>query len=73
MTVAIGDVVTIKTEDGKKVNGLVCCVHNENLINAVFISPEPAKSDSYGRQVDRYSSLQHYTQNSVGRYWQLPQ
>lgn len=83
----VGEAVKIKTETRELVDGLVVCVHGVGSewqgqfilpsINAVFISPDAAKSDSYGRQTERYSSLQHFDQTkqsgmpAPGRYYEL--
>ena len=81
----IGDTVRISTETREEVNGLVVTVHGvggewsgkfvQPSINAVFVSTDPSKSDSYGRQIERYSSLQHFDQTAQsgmpapGRYY----
>ena len=69
----IGDVVRVVTETGVPCKGLVTHVWNENCINAVIVSPDDSKNDSYGRQMERYSSLTRYNpeQTAHGRYWKF--
>jgi hypothetical protein len=66
----IGDAVKVVTSDYKETHGLVTAVHGSGyqvgdefrhaLINAVYVSPDASKSDSYGRQIERdLCSLQH--------------
>jgi hypothetical protein len=85
--VEVGDVVEVSTEDRKKVNALVVTVHGTGYeidgvfcqpsINCVYVSPDPSKHDSYGTQVERLSSLQHYNSGpdkmpNPGRFWKFP-
>lgn len=83
----VGEVVEVSTENYQTVDGLVVAVHGKPTfwehggswwmpsINVVFVSPDESKTDGYGRQTDRYSSLCHYDQASnmpkPGRYWQF--
>lgn len=80
--VEAGDHIKIVTEDHREVEALVTIVHGSAdgsmkgedwigpTINAVFVSPDTSKTDSYGRQVERYTSLQHQNATSAnGRYW----
>ncbi len=82
------DVVAVKPGDAVKVvdenyvahTGLVTCVHGPfggayiPCINVVYVSTDDTKRDPYGQQVERMSSLQHYSQGPSGmtrpgRYW----
>lgn len=80
----IGDAVKVVTSDYKETNGLVTAVHgvgykndagfHQPSINVVYVSTDAAKSDSYGRQIERdLCSLQHYGETEGmpkrGRYW----
>lgn len=39
-------------------------------INVVIVSDDPAKEDSYGRQIERVTSIPHQTNQSAhGNYW----
>lgn len=84
--VSAGDAIVVVDERYVQHDALVVCVHGSfgtvagtdlpyiPCINAVYISADEAKSDGYGRQVERLSSLQHYSQGpgnmpTAGRYW----
>lgn len=78
--VAPGDVVRIVDEHYVEHLGLVTIVHGQfgdyvPCVNTVHVSKDDAKRDPYGRQVERLSSLQHYSQGPngmprPGRYWE---
>lgn len=43
---------------------------NEPGINLVFVSSDPSKDDSYGRQIERRTSVVHKSgQPAPGNYW----
>lgn len=80
----IGEAVKIVTSDYVETHGLVIAVHGTGyetgdgfwypLINVVYVSPDVAKSDSYGRQIERnLTSLNHFDQTKGmpkrGRYY----
>ena len=79
----VGDAVRIVNEEYHETFGLVTAVHGPGyefeghftppLINAVYISADPAKRDPYGQQTERLSSLGHFAQTKnmpkAGRYW----
>lgn len=78
--VQVGDAVAVVTETYGRCVGLVTAVHGAftdafaPCINVVYVSGDGSKSDPYGRQVERMSSLQHYGQGpdkmpTPGRYW----
>lgn len=84
--VAPGDVVRIVDEHYAEHLGLVTTVHGEfgaeyggtafvPCVNTVHVSRDASKRDPYGQQVERLSSLQHYSQGpnampTPGRYWE---
>ena len=79
--VAAGDPVKIVDEVYGEHTGLVTIVHGPfggpmiPCINVVFVSSDSEKTDPYGRQIERMSSLQHYSQGPAGmprpgRFWQ---
>jgi len=81
--VAPGDHVVVVDEHYEHHHGLVTVVHGQfggayvPCINVVYISADPAKRDPYGQQVERMSSLQHYSQGPngmprPGRFWANP-
>lgn len=78
--VAEGDPVKIVDEVYGEHTALVTTVHGQfsetfpPCINVVYVTSDPAKRDPYGAQVERMSSLQHYSQGPAnmprpGRYW----
>lgn len=79
--VEVGEAVQVVDEKYGKHVGLVTCVHGQfgggsyvPCINVVYVSNDPGKRDPYGQQVERMSSLQHYSQGpngmpTPGRYW----
>ena len=71
--VSIGDVVDAVTASGEPVKALVVYVHSQNCINTVFMSPDPAKTDTYGRQIERMDSLSRKEEGVTapgGRYFE---
>lgn len=68
--VKIGDVVTYKDEHSVDHNALVIHVHSENCINLLYLSGDESKSDSWGRQIERASSVQRQSDVTAhGRYF----
>ncbi len=69
----VGAAIVFITPDRVRVNALVEVVHcgkptveehlalygNLPCINLLFLSPDPAKTDQYGRQKERASSVSH--------------
>ncbi len=84
-----GDAVRVVDEQYRERVGLVTCVHGQfgdtlpeaagggsyvPCINVVYVSDDPTKRDPYGQQIERMSSLQHYSQGPngmprPGRFW----
>jgi len=78
--VVAGDAVKVVDEVYGEHTALVTTVHGEfssafvPCINVVYVSKDPDKRDPYGQQIERLSSLQHYSQGPAGmprpgRYW----
>ena len=77
--VAIGDAVNVVDEIYVEHVGLVTTVHGSfehgvPCINVVYVSKDESKHDPNGRQIERLSSRQHYSQGPQsmprpGRYW----
>jgi len=75
-----GDVVRVVDELYVEHLGLVTAVHGQfgeyvPCVNAVYVSSDETRRDPYGQQVERLSSLQHYSQGPInmprpGRYWE---
>jgi hypothetical protein len=69
-----GDHVIVFDSHGQKHNGIVTRIHTAYgmspeehrekysawpCINVVFVSDDPERTDSYGQQIERYSSFSH--------------
>lgn len=56
-------------------NAVVTAAWSATCINVVFASSDEAKTDSYGRQIERETSLLHAatTGQAHGRYWRFPE
>lgn len=78
--VKVGDAVIVVDEQRQRHHGLVTEVHGQfggtyvPCINAAFVTSDPAKRDPYGLQIERLSSLQHYSAGpngmpDPGRFW----
>lgn len=49
-----------------------CDPNNMPAVNLAFVSGDAARTDSYGRQIERYTSVPHRTRTEVhGLYWKL--
>lgn len=67
---AIGDTVTYVDEVGVSHKALVTSVHGPACINCVYVSTDSTKTDSYGRQIERASSVQLKSDLTAnGRYY----
>lgn len=69
----VGDVVTYRDEHGVDHNALVTVVHGntaQSCINVVYLSEDETKRESWGRQVERASSVQRKSDVTAhGRYF----
>lgn len=81
MPVVPGDAVRVVDEQYVEHVGLVTYVHGNFLgahtpaINVVYVTKDASRTDPYGQQIDRMSSLQHLSQGpsqmeTPGRYWE---
>lgn len=74
MEVKIGDAITYVDEHRNPHNAIVITVHgdpNDNpTINLVFVSNDPDARDSYGRQIERKTSIVHESRTTAtGMFW----
>lgn len=69
----VGDVVTYRDEKGVDHNALVTVVHGntaQSCINVVYLSSDETQRDSWGRQIERASSVQKKSEVTAhGRYF----
>lgn len=75
-SVEIGDAVTFVDPTGKERPAIVTAIwrgmggHAPHGVNVVYVSDDPARTDSYGRQVERSTSVCHQSvQPAHGNYW----
>lgn len=68
--VSVGSIVVWHEPNGRAVNALVTAVWSQTCVNLVIVSPDEAKKDDYGRQVERRTSCMHKGLSTVhGMYW----
>jgi hypothetical protein len=72
----VGSAVTLFDEYGKPHSALVTSVfggwgpENQPSINVVYVSGDEGRTDQYGRQIERRSSVVHKSnQSASGMYW----
>lgn len=55
--------------------GIITNVFSAGCCNVAFISPDPARADNYGRQIERASSHPRMTQGrgARGNSWHYPE
>jgi len=64
----VGDVVIYTDEIRRDHNAIVTAVWSPDMINVVFCSPDDSKTDSYGRQIERSTSVGRWAEsNTWGR------
>ena len=68
-----GEVVIFHDPKGNPHNALVTVGWSETCINLVLVSTDGDKQDTYGRQIERETSVQHVSATDVhGNYWRFP-
>ena len=68
----VGQVVTYFDPKGRPIPALVTAVWTPDCINLVFVSEDPSREDSYGRQIERQTSQQHLHETQLhGGGWLL--
>lgn len=77
--VQVGDRVAYFDEKGRPRNALVTAVWPDMAddgppgLNLVTVSMDEEREDSYGRQIERPTSVVHVQeQPAPGRYWEMP-
>lgn len=75
LDIKVGDNVVFVDEHSKEHNAIVICAFSAPHIkypsvNVVHVSDDESKSDSYGRQIERRTSVPHQSnQPAHGMYW----
>ncbi len=70
----VGEVVRVTDTRGEEHDALVTIYFGGEMpdyaLNCVFVSNDPTKSDPYGRQVERLSSVGRQNEKSAhGNFW----
>ncbi len=68
----VGSVVIFTDENRRDHNALVTAVWSPTCINLMRVSADESKTDVYGRQLERNTSVTRYTPNQPGMCWRLP-
>lgn len=69
-----GEPVVFVDPVGQAFPALVTAVWGEKSVNVVFVSRDEAKTDTYGRQIERNTSCLHQSlQAAHGNYWRYPE
>lgn len=69
----VGSVVEYVDPVGKPNNALVTAVWGPTCINVVLMSDNDAETDTYGRQIKRFTSVCHKGLSPAhGNYWKWP-
>lgn len=68
----VGDTVVFHDPVGLAYQALVTAVWSPVCLNVVYVSQDEAKTDPYGRQIERQTSLLHKSsQPAHGIYWRF--
>lgn len=75
--VNVGDAIVYHEPDGTGKNGIVIAVWSQGpsyCLNLVTIEDDPARDDSYGRQIKRPTSISYKDNMPVhSNYWRWPE
>lgn len=70
--VTVGECVHYVDPVGQQSKALVTAVWSPTCINVVVVSDDTKESDTYGRQIKRFTSLSHKGSTPVhGNYWKF--
>jgi hypothetical protein len=68
----VGDVVVFHDPVARAHNALVTAVWSDACVNVVIVSGDGKRTDDYGRQTERHTSLLHKSDSPVhGMYWRF--
>jgi hypothetical protein len=71
--VMLGESVIYVDPVARQFSALVTAVWSPTCINLVLVSGDESKGDTYGRQIERQTSMPHKSMNSAhGHYWMFP-
>jgi hypothetical protein len=70
----VGDAVVYYNPVGRSHNAVITAVWSPTLVNVVYVSSDETRTDTYGRQIERATSLSHKSKTPVhGMYWAFPE
>ena len=73
MSPELGKMVVFCDEKNRDHDALITAVWGEDCVNLLYVSPDASKEDSYGRQIERHTSVVRVTrQQAPGMYWRFP-
>lgn len=68
----LGESIVFCDPKGMDHDALITAVWSETCVNIVYVSSDENRKDSYGRQLERETSLVHVSQSEVhGFYWRF--
>ena len=68
--VKVGEAVVYYNPVGKPHAAIVTAVWGPTMVNVVYVSSDETRTDTYGRQTERATSLGHKSTTQVhGQYW----
>tara|TARA_R110000868_G_scaffold118613_4_gene314548 strand:- start:762 stop:1025 length:264 start_codon:yes stop_codon:yes gene_type:complete len=68
----LGEAIVYCDPTGVDYDALITAVWGTTCINLLFVSGDENRKDSYGRQVERQTSMSHVSQSQVhGFYWRF--
>jgi hypothetical protein len=68
----VGDSVVYHNPVARGFVALITAVWSKTCINVVYVSGDDTKTDTYGRQIERATSLNHKSTMTVhGNYWRF--
>ncbi|PYS52433.1 MAG: hypothetical protein DMF68_01610 [Acidobacteria bacterium] len=71
-TPEVGKTIVFHDAKGQPHDALVTAVWSPTCINIVFVSQDALRQDSFGRQIERQTSLLHKGSTPVhGMYWRF--
>lgn len=71
-TPKVGEMVIFHDPKGTANSALVTAVWGPQCINLVYVSEDDARTDTYGRQIERQSSCIHRSLSQAhGNYWRF--
>jgi len=65
----LGAVVKFHDPSGAAHDALVTAVHNAKVVNLVIVSKDDAKTDGYGRELERATSVPHKSMTHAYSYY----